>query len=88
MGSSRVSPLSPLLPFLLYVLGSRPSSESQSSLVCQVAMPWTRPEGEGWRASKSPESRCSGTPPFNVQVVGMEKKRCRGPASNNQAWWV
>ena len=27
-------------------------------------------------------------PPFNMQVVGMEKKRCRGPASNNQAWWV
>ena len=27
-------------------------------------------------------------PPFNVQVVGMEKKRCRGQASNNQAWWV
>ena len=27
-------------------------------------------------------------PPFNVQVVGMEKKRFREPASNNQAWWV
>ena len=27
-------------------------------------------------------------PPFNVQVVGMEKKKCRGQASNNQAWWV
>ena len=27
-------------------------------------------------------------PPFNVQVVGMEKKRCHGQASNNQAWWV
>ena len=23
-----------------------------------------------------------------MQVVGKEKKRCRGPASNNQAWWV
>src|SRR4051812_39055254 len=73
----------------LYVLGSRPSSWSQPSLVCQVVMPWTWPEGEGWRASKSPESRCSGTPPpFNVQVVDMENKRCRGPATNNQAWWV
>ena len=38
----------------LYVLGSRLLGWSQSSLVCQVAMPWTRPEGEGWRASKSP----------------------------------
>ena len=27
-------------------------------------------------------------PPFNVQVVDMEKKRCRGSASDNQAWWV
>ena len=63
MRSSRVPPLLPFLPFLLYVLGSRPSSESQPSLVCQVAMSWTRPEGEGWRASRSPESRCSGTPP-------------------------
>ena len=60
--SPRASSLSPLLPFLLYVLGSRPSSGSQPSLVCQVAMPWTKPEGEGWRASRSPESRCSGTP--------------------------
>ena len=27
---------------------------AQPPLVCQVAMPWTRPGGEGWRASKSP----------------------------------
>ena len=27
---------------------------AQPSLVCQVAMPWTRPEGEGWRDSRSP----------------------------------
>ena len=51
----------------LYVLGSRPSSESQPSLVRQVAMSWSRPEGEGWRASRSPESRCSGTPPLTCK---------------------
>ena len=26
--------------------------QAQPPLVCQVAMPWTRPGGEGWRASK------------------------------------
>ena len=52
---------------MLYVIGSRPSGESQPSLVCQVAMLWTRPEGEGWRASRSPESRCSGTPPLTCK---------------------
>ena len=26
---------------------------AQPPLVCQVAMPWSRPGGEGWRASKS-----------------------------------
>src|SRR3954468_10312159 len=57
----------------LYVLGSRPSSLSQPSLVCQVAMPWARPEDEGWRASRNPESRCSGTPPFNVQAVRVDE---------------
>src|SRR3954468_17027806 len=30
-------------------------------------------------------SRDAQAPPFNVQVVDMEKKRCRGQASSNQA---
>ena len=53
---------------MLYVLGFRPLSESQPSLVCQGAMPWTRPEGQGWRAGRSPESRCSGTPPLTRKL--------------------
>ena len=72
----RYPPLTCKLGYMsaLYVLGSRPSSWSQPSLVCQVTMPWTRPEGEGWRASKSPESRCPGTPPFNAQAVDTKEE--------------
>ena len=79
--SPRASSLSPLLPFLLYVLGSRPSSGSQPSMVCQVAMTWTKPEGEGWRASRSPESRCSGTPPSTCKRFARTrvKRTARGP---------
>ena len=41
---------------VLYVFGSWLSGLSQPPLACQVAMPWTRPEGEGRRAGRSPES--------------------------------
>ena len=68
----------------LYVLGSWPSSWSQLSLVCQDAMLWTRPEGEGWRASKSPESRCSGVP-LDVQTISIPAlAEASGGACNGQ----
>ena len=59
---------------VLYVFGSRLSGWSQPSLACQVAMPWTRPEGEGRRAGRSPESRCSGTP-FNAQSCDIQEEK-------------
>ena len=57
-----VSPFHPYDNLALYTDRSRSPGRLRPSLVCQVVMPWTRPEGEGWRASRSPESRCSGTP--------------------------
>ena len=34
-----------------------------------------RPEGEGRRAGRSPESRCSGTPPFNAQACDIQEEK-------------
>ena len=42
-------------------------------------MPWTKPEGEGWRASRSSKSRCSGTPPFNVQAPDLNEEGAEVP---------
>ena len=44
-------------PLMLSLFALRPQvpalERAQPPLVCQVAMPWSRPGGEGWRASKS-----------------------------------
>ena len=47
--------------------GTGPLDRAQPPLVCQVAMPWSRPGGEGWRASKSSRVAMLRSPPFNAQ---------------------
>ena len=43
-----------------------------------------RPEGEGRRAGRSPESRCSGTPPLTRKLATSKKKRYHEQAPNNK----
>ena len=70
---ARLGPCGP--PPLLHGLPSalRPQvlalERAQPPLVCQVMMPWSRPGGEGWRASRNSRDAMLGRPPFNMQAT-------------------
>ena len=71
--SSRASSPFPLLPFALYVLGSRPSSELSRRWYARSRC---RGQGQEVRAGepvRARESRCSGAP-FNVQAVRADER--------------
>ena len=73
-----VSPFQPRGGLVLYANSSRSPGRLQPSLVCQVAMPWSRPGGEGWRASKSSGVAMLRSPPFNTQANHTREKETRG----------